>query len=259
MDNTSIYFILITIFGAIFLATAIITVCALPGWIKIPNSYLKILFTALLLEVVACIFVVFNHQQKLQEQNKKGVHDRLAKDWIVLNEKGQISPLHIDSVLVSSTIDNFSLQAREFADFSVTKENGKYLLKNRDNQYIGKIPAEYLRDSLKFYNEIDMDESEFDRITFVQNGNIWNIKNNKKFPKKWSLRLNINTVSDIDTTYYNENVGNYDADKRTFHAFRGSDGAHYIVRISDAKLSGDDGNSFITYMVIRTAIESKLK
>ena len=38
-----VYVVLIISFGLIFMATATITICALPGWIKIPYSYNDIL------------------------------------------------------------------------------------------------------------------------------------------------------------------------------------------------------------------------
>jgi len=48
------------IFLGIFVATAIIAIGSLPGWIRIPEKYRRTLFRLLILEVIACIvgFVV---------------------------------------------------------------------------------------------------------------------------------------------------------------------------------------------------------
>ena len=53
--------ILIYIFLAIFVLTAIITLCSLPGWIDIGEWYKKKLFLALILEVVGCIVLMFRN------------------------------------------------------------------------------------------------------------------------------------------------------------------------------------------------------
>jgi hypothetical protein len=42
-------------FLSIFIVTAIISLASLPGWLKIEEPYRKVLFRALLLEVVACV------------------------------------------------------------------------------------------------------------------------------------------------------------------------------------------------------------
>jgi hypothetical protein len=202
--------------------------------------------------------MVFRYQQSFQEQKQKAQVYCKENHWVILNEKGQLSQLSIDSAIVSSDIDNFTLQAREYANYSIIKENGEYLIKNRDNKYIGKVPEKILRDSLGLFNEINLEDSDFERVTFIKSNNNWVTKNGKNVPQKWSLRLNINKVQDVDTNYYNENVGDFNANKRIFHTFRGSDGAHYIVRISDANLSNEASEPFVTFMIIRTAIVSKL-
>ena len=53
--------ILIYIFLAIFVLTAVITLCSLPGWIDIGEWYKKKLFLALILEVVGCIVLMFRN------------------------------------------------------------------------------------------------------------------------------------------------------------------------------------------------------
>src|SRR5437762_383026 len=50
LDTTIIW-----IFVAIFVATAIIALGSLPGWISVPDYYKKKLFTLLILEVVVCV------------------------------------------------------------------------------------------------------------------------------------------------------------------------------------------------------------
>lgn len=49
------------IFVAIFVATAVIALGSLPGWISVPDYYRKKLFALLILEVVACV-IAFGRQ-----------------------------------------------------------------------------------------------------------------------------------------------------------------------------------------------------
>ena len=56
------------IFLIIFGLTAILTVLSIPEWIKIPEWYKKKLFTALILEVVGAIVIVFSGLNKTGDQ-----------------------------------------------------------------------------------------------------------------------------------------------------------------------------------------------
>ena len=245
------------IFIVIFSATAVLTICALPGWVKIPDNYLKILFSSLILEVIACVILIAKKEMNIEDTTPKlNIEDR---NWVVLNDDGQIFQLSINDSSKGMDIETFSqnIQRKTAYGLTLTKGNDGYLVKNGDSKYLGKISENYITDSLKLFNAINIDDSEFERITYTKTNNGWSIKNGKSLPKKWSLRLNINRIFDVDTTYYNELVGDFDANKRIFHTFRGSDGAHYIVRISDADLSSEGKEPYVTFMVIRTEITSE--
>lgn len=246
-----VYVVLIISFGLIFMATATITICALPGWIKIPNSYLKILFSSLILEVVACIFIVFEHQQNIEEQKQKPTFERTEKYLVLLNRIGEISQLTIDSV--GPSLDEFSSEAITYASFELEKKENNYLLKNKKKQYLGYITEDHLR-SLKLSNKREMKKSGFERITFVKKENKW--ERTSRLPDEWSLRLNVNAISDVDTAFYNVKIDDFNVNNRSFYSFTGSDGADYFVRISDANLSSSIKDHFVTYMIIRTEKES---
>lgn len=247
-DNVNLA--LTIIFIVIFFATAVITICALPGWIKIPSTYLKVLFTSLLLEVAACIFMLWN--QANQKVEEKASHNCEERYWTVLNEKGQISPIHINNERVSTDLDTFSTQAKDYATYTLVSVKDDFLVNNKDGKCLGKVPKNTLINNM----EISLDDISYEQITFKRKNGRWSP--DKKLSNYWSLRLSVNSVSDVDTAYYNGKVTNYDVGYREIHNFKGSDGAFYSVILTDADFIKNPEDPFVTFAVIRTKIAAKL-
>jgi hypothetical protein len=263
----TIYIILIVIFIIIFLATAVLTICALPGWIKIPNNYLKILFSSLLLEVIACVFLVFNLVRPSDHKCEDKLSHLKTDRWVILNESGSISQLCVnDTVPVGKGIDDFFENAKGKEMYHLAKENRKYFVKNDFAQCLGK-----LKDST--FSNLDLTEiltftlpqDAFRRIKYVQNNSGWSIKPKEGSPDPFDQTLpgtlkikvtgNSYTVSDIDTSFYNKEITGgdcFDLGKRVPHFFKGSDYYYYLVQITDAKTSGEK-----PYHVTFTAIRLK--
>lgn len=256
--------VLLVVFIAIFVATAALTLCALPGWIKIPDTYLKILFSSLLLEVIACILLVFRGGLFDNEKDIHKCEDKLslnkAHSWVILNEDGLISQLSVnETVPVGINDSSFSEKAKKSAIYHLVYDSNDYLVKNQFNQYLGKVPQKVIKN---IFNNIISTESEFRYIQYTQNANgKWNPDN--ILPKEWSLRLNRFTVWDDesknDTTYYNKPVGSLDLGDRETHVFTGSDGANYVVRITDAFTMDNTKQHFVKFIIIRTYVEAKFE
>jgi len=256
-----IYTVLIIIFIVIFLATAALTLCALPGWVKIPNNYLKILFSSLILEVVASVFLVFNIVRPNDHVCQYNL-SHAEKDWVCINEEGKIFQLSLNDSALGMEVANFSRKSGNNANYNLVKTGGKYLVMNSDSLCIGKIEDKILKDSLKFFDEINLKENAFNRITYFKNSSGgWNLQEGDSFPKKWSLKIQVSgakyTVSDTKPDHYEEQ-GGFDKTNRKLHSFKGSDGAFYLICISDADNSSQDKQHFVTFIIIRTEIESKL-
>ena len=263
MNPHTVYTVLIVVFILIFLATAVLTICALPGWIKINNNYLKILFSSLILEVIASVFIVFNIVKPSNHKCEEGLSYK-DKSWVVLNDKGQIFQLSInDSVKLCMDVDEFSDKVSNSEIYNLSKKDGSYLVMNRDAKCIGKVKVQSIKDSLKLFDEINLKKNTFNRITYYKDeNNKWNLRDGESLNNKWSLKIELKgavyTVSDSNTDYYEES-GGFDKNNRQLHSFKGSDGAFYIVRISDADNYTANIQHYVTFIIIRTEIESKLK
>ena len=108
---------LLIIITVIFALTALLTLCALPGWIKIPDNYLKILFSSLILEVIAFVFVFVKSGDP-----DKDIKSRLSykgSDWVLLNDTGKIVQLLADSTVeLSMKAIDFSISAKKRANLN---------------------------------------------------------------------------------------------------------------------------------------------
>ena len=260
MEN--LFLAIMIIFIIIFTVTAILTICALPGWIKIPDKYLKVLFSSLLLEVIACILLVVTNRIDTPKQNSKNMLSHQGKNWVILDNNGNISQLSINANDTSNKdslkgmgIEEFSnyIYDNEAYHFTLAKGEKGYLIKSKNSKYLGKVSNEAINDSLGLLDEINLKNHDFETIKYVKNDGKWNIENGGLLLKEWELEINISgsryTISDAQTT---KNYGTGSFDNRNLHSFRGLDGAYYIIRISSAVNSGEDKQHFVTFMVIRT-------
>lgn len=261
-----VYIVLIVVFIVIFLTTAILTICALPGWIKIPDNYLKILFSSLILEVIASVFLLFNdfspskHKDEYKFSYKyKGVEYK-NENWVVLNDEGRIFQLFMNDLELGMKVENFSDKVKNSDIYKLVKKDGEYLVMTKDTMCIGRVAEKIIKDSLKLFDEIRLKENAFKCLVYRKDeNNKWYLSEGEKLSKKWSLKIDLDwstyTVSDSDTILYKESSG-FGTDQRNLHSFKGSDGAFYLVRIITA--DNYTSNKHVTFIIIRTEIESKL-
>ena len=249
---------LLIIITVIFALTALLTLCALPGWIKIPDNYLKILFSSLILEVIAFVFVFVKSGDP-----DKDIKSRLSyqdNDWILLKDDGEIMKLCVDSTnALSMTEQGFSNKVRNSEIFNLVKNNGQYFVMNKDNYCIGKIKNNIIKDSLKLFDQIILKPDTYTKINYIKDGNDWKLNESSYLNEEWDIKINIK-----DSKYYiqdnKDNIrgsGGLNKNSRPLHSFQGSD-AFYLAFISEANYSNPDKPFFINFIVIRTEIESKL-
>ena len=244
--------ILFSVFIAIFVATAIITLCSLPDWIKIPENYRKALFSALIIEVVACVILLFR-ETILEGQQKAISHT----EWVGINSKGElISPLLGEEPLGLAP-DIFTDILRRNATYDLVKEReardtmrSDFVIRN-ESFCLGKVSLASLS-NLSLFDGIDPKDNEFKRFKFSFKNEKW--KAEDTLPEEWPLAISMNgskySISDTSpNSNYSVSSSNFNADSRSLHFFKASDNAYYLVRISDARLRGDD--CFVTFLIIR--------
>ena len=249
--NTSI----IVIFLVIFVATAAITLASLPGWIKIPEGYQKTLFTALILEVVACVFLLF----KQTNIDKGELKFNREHEWAAISTEGELFQLKVNDSVVGLDARQFEKKARAMATYQLAREKDPkdamkedFLVKN-DSSYIGKISLESLKD-MEFFNGIKASGSEFERLTFTKSGNQW--VRDESLPESWNLKVEMDgkySIYDAKTaeTYYSGG-DSFNKSARKLHFIKASDNSYYLVRISSAIMNNETGESnSVTFFVIR--------
>ena len=249
--NTSI----IIIFLVIFIASAAITLASLPGWIKIPESYQKTLFTALILEVVACVFLLF--KQANIENNKLRLNRE--HEWAAISTDGKLFQLKVNDSVVGLGAKEFEQKARTMATYKMVKEPDPkdamtvdFLVKN-DSTYIGKVSMESLK-AMNLFNGIETSGSEFERITFTESSDRWVC--NESFPDSWNITVVMDgkySISDTKTSeVYYSGGESFNKTIRKLHFIKASDNSYYLVRIGSAIMNGqgEESNS-VTFFVIR--------
>jgi len=245
--------ILLWIFIAIFVATAIITLGSLPGWIKIPDSYRKVLFSALLLEVASCILLLFG-KYFLEDKAPNSVHI----DGVGLTSEGEL--IHLSSWnenLLSLKPEDFADKLLNSATYSLVKEADKndskrieFVVRNKSLP-IGKVSLSSL-DSLSLFDGIDPYRNEFKRVKYLIKDKRW--EEGMKLSSGWPFDIIVNNsgykISDKVPDYFPEITSSeFNSNARNLHFFRASDKAYYIVRISDANLG--EQSPFVAFFVIR--------
>jgi hypothetical protein len=109
---------LIVVFLLIFIATAVLTLASLPGWIEIPNEYRKKLFVALVLEVVSCIGLLF-HEAWLSNQMDEVTPQ---SGWIAMKSNGELFRPKLRNRLLGDDIDTFLAHARKGVTLQIAAE-----------------------------------------------------------------------------------------------------------------------------------------
>lgn len=249
--------LLLGIFLFIFIATAVLTLASLPGWVKIPENYRKILFSSLLLEVVGCIVLLFQQNFLQDKKLELTLNDKAC---IAISTTGKLSPIFVNDSSLGLTLTSFCNQARTGAIYTLSKETDPrdakrvdFVLKS-DSLPIGSIAMKSLED-LGFFNEIQSNGSEMDRIRFNRypDGR-WEQKD--FLNEDWKISLGIDGqnyyIMDTETNkkYMPKKSGlnNFNKNNRELHFIRTSD-SYYLVRMTDANLQ--DSVGFAVFMVLR--------
>ena len=249
--NTSI----IVIFLIIFVATAAITLASLPGWIKIPEGYQKTLFTSLILEVVACVFLLFKQINSPKNELKLN----RQHEWAAISTDGELFQLRVNDSIVGLDARQFEKKARSMATYSLVREKDPkdalivdFLIKN-DSTYIGKVSLESLK-AMDLFNGIETSGSEFERVTFANSGSQWVC--NESLPASWALKVNMDgkySIADALTSeVYYAGGDSFNKNIRKLHFIKASDNSYYLVRIGSAVMNNENGvSNAVTFFVIR--------
>lgn len=268
METEKILFIT---FISIFIVTAIITLASLPGWIKIPNNYLKILFSSLILEVIASIFVYSKQANQFECKIEK------QGEWIAMNlvDGRIIQPKVIfkdssKNILLGIAPSEIDPKMQE-AVFSIEKDEHSFNIRNKDNLQIGKVKYSSLKHA-KLFNTLKSGQGEIAesndykviKYFFDEQSRTWSSKG--KFDKDCPLSINVTSTPilgysikiDENEVFNSDNESKdvFNPDNRKLHFFKSND-HFYLIRITQADLEVKNGK-FIYFMVVRLQPEIKI-
>ena len=253
MNNGDILFF---VFIFIFVATAIITLASLPGWIKIPDSYRKVLFSALLLEVVACVILSYRYLN-LEENDKKGISQMSDTMWVAIRPDGEIfRPQTNDSHYLGMDVSDFRKKAAISTYYNLhRKENPNdaartdYVLR-KDNTGFGIVAAQSLM-NLGLFDGIRVEGDGFARVKFTESETGWS-KNNG-INKNWNIDVRMENskyiITDRENSVQYASGTEFNSLRRETHFFKALDNEFYLVRISDAQLNKSP--KFVSFFILR--------
>ncbi len=242
-------------FLLIFFATAAIGIASIPDWIKVSEWYKKKIFTALILEVVGVIIILFN--QEFINAGSKGVPtvDWGIKNWVALNEKGvKVNPkitIETKDTAIVKTLGKESYIA--FKDLVTSISEDGLCIKNTEDMSLCAVKGEDLK-QMGLFNAFKTAKGE---ITSTENyayvkwekpENNWKQKGSFIGPFELSIadyaegtyytiknKLSNKTV--FDSRKSSKNL--FSVDNRIIH-FLEQDNIYYLLRIAWANLQQSD-------------------
>ncbi|WP_053405799.1 hypothetical protein [Persicobacter sp. CCB-QB2] len=267
-------FLLILQYGflVIFFLTAVIGLLSIVGWVpKMDEWYRKRIFTALILEVVAVILLLFKNNFT-GESPAKPILNCSVENWVALDEKGGLVQPEVsvkfEETEYRETLGNEQLQA--FKGLVLGLEQGSLKVKNIKGEILASFSAAELED-LGLFNVIKNEEqiSSFRHHQYIkwQKGkseDSWTYKGQYLSPFKLEI------MDDKGGTKYiirNENKGEvifdsdhfskdlFHVDNRMTHFFQ-HQGAYHLLRINEANLSGRQ-NAYVH--VLHVLLEPKIQ
>lgn len=146
-------------FLVIFVCTAILGICSLPRWIKIPEYYRKKIFLALILEVVGAIVLVFKDIQStngLERISRKDI--TVNNHWMALDDNAKyVAP----EIKIRDSIYPLQWDSIHFIIKNLSAELGDNSLKlfNTDKHEISRIAKQEL-EKLGLFNTIETAKNE---------------------------------------------------------------------------------------------------
>ena len=259
-------------FIGIFIVTAILTLASLPGWINIPENYKKVLFSALLLEVVGCVILLFKQQVFTTIEVKP------KSDWIALSTSTAdiIHPeIHFNDSIIP--LGDSKLQAQEKMtshEFRLEQKDKNLVITGLKNDLIyGKVRL----DNIFLFNDIKSEGNEITGSTNYrilkfsrENSGSWNMKG--AFFAECPLKIEVadlknqtiykvtnSSTGKIEYTSEIESKNVIDLDNRRLHLFKVNH-SFYMIRITEADLTtGRRKTNFIHFMLIKLQPELKLQ
>jgi hypothetical protein len=243
-------------FLIIFLATALIGILSLPGWLKIDEWYRKKIFIALILEVVGAIIILFN-QEFITTRSKEIPEITISEnEWIALNNSGLIVKPEINIKNQDTTIIKyFGKQSYiEFKNLTSKVVDDGLSIRNSDGITLAIIKAKDLKTN-GLFNSFETAENE---ITSSKNYAYikWNKRPNSQWKKNGSFigPFELEVADYTEGTYYliknsTNNTTVFDSrdnsknlisvDNRIIHFYE-YDNKYYLLRIAWADLENNE-------------------
>lgn len=252
-------------FLGIFLATAIIGILSLPGWIKLDEWYRKKIFIALILEVIGAIIILFNQEVITSGPSGTPSFTVTDQEWVALNDSAHV----IQPEVVITTND--TMMVRELGKESLPAFKGLTLqLSGKDlriNNSLNHKLASVELESLAEYGLFNSFKTAKDEITSTENYSYvkWNKSLGGRWWKKGSFlgpfKIKVDDYS--GGTYYqiinietgencfdsrNQSRNLFSVDNRIIHFYKYKN-VYYLLRIAWANL--ESSNKYIHIVNVR--------
>ena len=85
---------------------------------------------------------------------------------------------------------SFSQSASKRAFYKLVKTPGKYLVVNSNNNCIGQIDNNTLKDSLKLFDEVILKPNNYAKITYIKDGDGWKLEKGR-LSKEWDIKIHL--------------------------------------------------------------------
>jgi hypothetical protein len=204
------------------------------GWVKIPEGYRKALFSALLLEVVGCVVLLFR-QDVLKQPSVKEPVVMPYTTYKLHREKNFSDAARIDYVLKDDTAGTG----------------------------YGNVSVESLL-NLGLFDNLKADKNGFAQITFTDSETGWR-KTVDDRDKNWDIDIKMDHSSYVvvdrkDSVEYAYSRS-FNKGERNLHLVKALDNKFYLVQITSARRTNStaekSGDNFVTFFIVQ--LETELK
>lgn len=259
-------------FLAIFFITAILGLASIPdSGIKIPEWYRKRIFTALILEVVGALIILFNQEFINKDSSGVPVYKINTTDWVALTDSCKLAKPVI-TIATADTAINVPLGKQSNLEFKGLKaeisKNG-LSIKNANDATIGMIPGMDL-ESFGLFNSFRTAKDEIsssENYSYIKWSKcdtttcVWEQKGSFIGP----FRLEVyDGPNGIGTNYriinIKDNSSKFDSnttskdlfavDNRIIH-FLEYENVYYLLRIAWADLTEEQQNKYVHVINVR--------
>lgn len=180
--------VLFITFISIFIATAVLTLISLPGWIKIEEKYKKQLFKLLIVEVIGLVTTL--GYNVLVKDVKINPNNWIALDYMNGKLLDSIQFKHglYENFNAHLTANKQEILKRQV--LQIEKKEDIVLVKSSNDICLGQINEKELSEN-KLYEDINLKDEI--RLTFVRNeNNTWETKGQQIFKMtKWPFEIGV--------------------------------------------------------------------